>query len=59
MQAKTSRAWLHGGEGGGGAGATCNLLLYLDHVYIIGGVTRPGGLPCLSGRVFPSAGLTI
>ena len=59
MQAKTSRAWLHGGEGGGGAGATCNLLLYLDHVYIIGGVTRLGGLPCLSGRVFPSAGLTI
>lgn len=41
----------------GGAGAT--LLLYLDHVYIIGGVTRLGGLPCLSGRVFPSAGLTI
>ena len=48
-----------GEKGGGGAGVTCNLLLYLDHVYIIGGVTRLGGLPCLSGRVFPSAGLTI
>ena len=46
------------GEKGEG-GATCYLLLYLDHVYIIGGVTRLGGLPCLSGRVFPSAGLTI
>ena len=34
-------------------------LFYLDHVYMIGGVTRLGGLPGLPGRVTLSAGVTI
>ena len=31
----------------------------LDHVYMIGGVTRLGGLPGLPGRVTLSVGVTI
>ena len=34
-------------------------LFYFDHVYMIGGVTRLGGLPGLPGRVILSAGVTI
>ena len=36
-----------------------NFLFYLDHVHMIGGVTRPGGLPGLPGRVTLSAGVTV
>ena len=48
-----------GGKGGAQHVIFYFILIMLDHVYIIGGVTRLGGLPCLSGRVFPSVGLTI
>ena len=36
-----------------------NFLFYFYHVYMIGGVTRLGGLPGLPGRVTLSAGVTI
>ena len=38
---------------------TYNLLFYLDHVYKIDGVTRPGGLLGLLVRVNLSSGVTI
>ena len=38
---------------------TYNLLFYLDHVYMIDGVTRPGGLLGLLVRVNLSSGVTI
>ena len=46
---------------GGGPQVACpdNFLFYFDHVYMIGGVTRLGGLPGLPGRVTLSAGVTI
>ena len=53
----TFRACLH--QGGGPKVGPYNLLFYLDHVYMIGGVTRLGGLPGLPGRVTLSAGVTI
>ena len=34
-----------------------NLSFLFDHVYMIGWVTRLGGLPCLPGRVTLSAGV--
>ena len=36
-----------------------NFLFYFYHVYLIGGVTRLGGLPGLLGGVTMSAGVTI
>ena len=36
-----------------------HFLFYLDHVYVMGRVTRLGGLPGLPGRVTLSAGVTI
>ena len=36
-----------------------NFLFYFDHGFMIGGVTRLGGLPGLPGRVTLSAGVTI
>ena len=36
-----------------------NFLFYFNHVYMIGGLTRLGGLPGLPGRVTLSAGVTI
>ena len=36
-----------------------NLSFYLDHVYMIGGVARQGGLPGLPDRVTLYAGVTI
>ena len=54
------------GEGEGGEGETgtkpgCpyNLLIYLDRVDMIDGVTRLGGLPGLLLRVTLSSGVTI
>ena len=52
------------GEGGGGEtgtkpGCPYNLLIYLDHVDMIDGVTRIGGLPGLLVRVILSSGVTI
>ena len=52
------------GEGGGGEtgtkpGCPYNLLIYLDHVDMIDGVTRLGGLPGLLVRVTLSSGVTI
>ena len=36
-----------------------NLLFYLDHVYMISGVTQPGGLPGLLGRITLTARVMI
>ena len=56
------------GKGGGGEnrvktgskpGCPYNLLIYLDHVDMIDGVTRLGGLPGLLVRVTLSSGVTI
>ena len=53
------------GEGEGGEktgskpGCPYNLLIYLDHVDMIDGVTRLGGLPGLLVRVTLSSGVTI
>lgn len=44
------RACLHGGP--------YSLLFYLDHLYMIVGLTRLDGLPGLLGRVTLSAGVT-
>ena len=48
-------------DGGGGPQVACqyNFLFYFDHICMIGGVTRLGGLPGLPGRVTLSAGVTI
>ena len=55
------------GKGGGGkpgqnrvkTGLSLYLLIYLDHVDMIDGVTRLGGLPGLLVRVTLSSGVTI
>ena len=56
--------WGEGGRGRGGEtgskpGCPYNLLIYLDHVDMIDGVTRLGGLPGLLVRVILSSGVTI
>ena len=43
----------------GSPDCTYNFLFYFDHVYMMGGVTRLGGLPSLPGRVTLSTGVTI
>ena len=48
-----------GGETGSKPGCPYNLLIYLDHVDMIDGVTRLGGLPGLLVRVILSSGVTI
>ena len=48
-----------GGEAGSKPGCPYNLLIYLDHVDMIDGVTRLGGLPGLLVRVTLSSGVTI
>ena len=48
-----------GGEAGSKPGCPYNLLIYLDHVDMIDGVTRLGGLPGLLVRVSLSSGVTI
>ena len=48
-----------GGETGTKPGCPYNLLIYLDHVDMIDGVTRLGGLPGLLVRVTLSSGVTI
>ena len=48
-----------GGETGSKPGCPYNLLIYLDHVDMIDGVTRLGGLPGLLVRVILSSEVTI
>ena len=55
------RTYLHGGgvpQGRWGDPPGHIISFYFDHVYMIGGVTRLGGLPSLPGRITLSAGVT-
>ena len=61
-QGQALRACLHGGGGPRAGevtrlGGVTRLSIYLDQVYMIGGVTRLGGLSGLLGRVTLPAGV--